>query len=330
MGIRIVGHSHRLGSYRESNEELCANLDIEPDWIVQKTGIKQRYLVGPDEGASDLAHEVVEKALMKSGIASTEVDLIICCTFSNDYNYPALAAKVHKSVGAKRECQTFDLQANCAGFVAGLSVASDLMTASDSINRAVVIGVEINSAFIDRTDRESCIYMSDGAAAIILEKSDDYGAAGKMASAFDTDSSTYEAVRLKYGGSRHSDPNRVKDGSIKPFMEMNGITTWKQAITLLPKNIKRCVCKANINLADIDNIFFHQANKNMIEYIMKKLKLDAGKTYINVDEVGNTGAASVGIALSDFLTRNDIKAGSIILFSAVGAGFNFGSVVWRW
>ena len=330
MGIRIVGNSHRLGSYRESNEELCANLDVDADWIVQKTGIKQRYLVSADEGASDLAQEVAEKALIKSGIAPTDVDLIICCTFSNDYSYPALAAKIHKSVGAKRECQTFDLQANCAGFVAGLSVASDLLTASDDMCVAVVIGVEINSAFIDRTDKESCIYMSDGAAAIVLKKSDKYGTSGKIASAFDTDSSTYEAVRLKYGGSRHSDPNRVKDGSIRPFMEMNGIATWKQAVTLLPKNIKRCVGQANINLADIDNVFFHQANKNMIEYIMKKLKLDEAKTYINVDEVGNTGAASVGIALSEYLTSNNIEPGSTILFSAVGAGFNFGSVVWRW
>jgi len=330
LGIRIVGHSYRLGSYRESNEELCLNLDVDAEWIVQKTGIKQRYLVNSNEGASDLAHEVADKALSNCGIAASEVDLIICCTFSNDYSYPALAAKVHKCIGAKIECQTFDLQANCAGFVAGLSVASDLMTTNELINRAVIIGVEINSAFIDRKDKESCIYMSDGAAAVVLEKSEDYADSGKVASAFDTDSSTYEAVRLKYGGSRHSDPNGVKNGTIKPFMEMNGIATWKQAITLLPKNIKKCVSNANISLFEVDHVFFHQANKNMIEYIMKKLKLDEAKTYINVDEIGNTGAASVGIALSDFLTQKEIKPGATILFSAVGAGFNFGSIVWRW
>jgi 3-oxoacyl-[acyl-carrier-protein] synthase III len=330
VGIKIVGHSYRLGSYRESNEELCLNLDVDADWIVQKTGIKQRFLVDSDEGASDLAYEVAYKALNKCGITPSEVDLIICCTFSNDYSYPALAAKVHKSIGAKRECQTFDLQANCAGFVAGLSAASDLMSVNDFMNRAVVIGVEINSAFIDRTDKESCIYMSDGAAAIVLEKSEEYVDSGKIASAFDTDSSTYEAVRLRYGGSRYSDPHGVKNGTIKPFMEMNGIATWKQAITLLPKNIKKCVNNANISLSDVDHVFFHQANKNMIEYIMKKLKLDDTKTYINVDEIGNTGAASVGIALSDFLTQNEIKPGATVLFSAVGAGFNFGSIVWRW
>ena len=325
-GVAIAGVGHHLPDLIEDNETLCANLDVSPDWILEKTGIKRRYLARPKDTASDFAAKAAKSALDMASIPADEVDLIVVCTFSGDYIFPPVSAKVQALLKATH-AQIFDLQANCAGFVTGLTVASDRMRADPTVRNALVIGVELNSRYINRSDVNSAIYMSDGAGAAVLTRVDKRK--GIMASAFYTDSSNFEAVRMRGGGSSFKNMDLDWDLTVD-YMEMNGIATWKQAITHLPTVIRKACAKSGIDPKEIDFLVFHQANLNMIEYVVRKMGYGMDKTFTNVQEIGNTGAASVGIALSEAASNRLLKNDDLVVLAAVGAGFNFGASVWRW
>jgi len=201
------------------------------------------------------------------------------------------------------------------------------MRVDATVRNALVIGVELNSRYINRADVNSAIYMSDGAGAAVLSRVENRK--GIIASAFYTDSSNFEAVRMRGGGSSFNAKDRVLDPSVD-YMEMNGIATWKQAITHLPTVIRRACAKSGIDPKEIDFLVFHQANLNMITYVVRKMGYSMDKTYTNVQEIGNTGAASVGIALSEAVSKRLLKDNDLVILAAVGAGFNFGASVWRW
>ena len=326
QGVTIVGVGHHLPDYAEDNETLCRGLEVTPEWIVEKTGIQRRYIAGADESASDYAVKAAQRALEMAEIGADEVDLIIGCTFSGDYIFPPLSAKVQMELKAA-SAQIFDVQANCTGFVTGLTIASDRMKIDPSVRYALVIGVEFLSRYIDRTDVNTAIYLSDGAGAAVLSRTEPE--LGIKASAFHTDSSNYEAVRMRGGGSRFPLQGRSFDPAID-LMEMNGIATWKQAITHLPKVIRKACEKSGVELLSVDFLLFHQANLRLIEYIVRKLGFELSKTYTNVQLVGNTGSASLAIAMSEAVGKSLLKNGDLVVLAAVGAGFNFGASVWRW
>jgi 3-oxoacyl-[acyl-carrier-protein] synthase-3 len=324
-GIAVLGAGRRLAGVVEENAELCRRLEVTPEWIVEKTGIQRRYLAAPDDTASGFAVEAARQAMDAAGVAADEIDLIVACTFSGDYTFPPLSAKIHKELGV-RGGQIFDLQANCAGFVSGLTAASDRMAADPELRHALVVGVEMNSRYIDRGNLDSVIYHSDGAGAVVLGRRED---AGIVASAFHTDSSNYEAVRVRGGGSSFPVMGRAAPADTD-VMELNGLATWKQAITHLPAVVKNACRKAEVELADVDFFVFHQANYNLIDYVVRKMGADMARTHTNVREIGNTGAASVAIALSETMQRGLIQPGATVVLAAVGAGFNFAASVWRW
>ncbi len=325
--VIISGVGHHLPEQAEDNATLCLNLDITPAWIVEKTGIEQRFIAGPDESASQYAVLASQRAIEMAGINVDEVDLIIACTFSGDYIYPPLSAKVQMEIKATN-AQIFDLQANCTGFVTGLTVASDRMRVDPSVRNALVIGVEFLSRYIDRSDVNTAIYLSDGAGAAVLSRSDN-SSFGIKSSAFHTDSSNYESVRMRGGGSSHPIIGRAFDPAVD-YMEMNGIATWKQAITHLPRVIRKACEKSGVALTGVDFLLFHQANLRMIEYIVQKMGYKLEQTYTNVARIGNTGAASLAIALSEAVQQKLLKDGDTLVLAAVGAGFNFGASVWCW
>jgi len=325
-GVTIAGVGHHLPDLIEDNEILCANLDVTPDWIIEKTGIKRRYLARPEDSASDYAAKAAQNALDMAGISTEDVDLIVVCTFSGDYIFPPVSAKVQLLLKALH-AQIFDVQANCTGFVTGLTVASDRMRVDPTVRNALVIGVEMNSRYIDRTDVNSAIYMSDGAGAAVLTRTK--VGMGIMASAFHTDTSNFEAVRMRGGGSSFTSKDRPWNPEVD-YMEMNGIATWKQAITHLPTVIRKACAKSGIDPKEVDFLIFHQANLKMIEYVVRKMGYGLEKTFTNVEEIGNTGAASVGIALSEAVSKGCMKDGQLVVLAAVGAGFNFAASVWRW
>lgn len=325
--VTISGVGHHLPDTVQDNDSLCAGLDVTPEWIVEKTGIEQRHVAGPDDTASGFAVAAAQRALAMAGVDAAEVDLIVACTFSGDYVYPPLSAQVQRALQAT-EAQVLDVQVNCTGFVTGLTVASDRMKVDPTVRHAVVIGVEMLTRYIDGSDVETAIFLADGAGAAVLSRSAD-PTAGIQASAFATDSSNFESVRMRGGGSSFRSQGRDFDPAVD-FMEMNGIATWKQAITHLPRVVRRACEKSGVELASVDFIVLHQANLRLIEYIVRKLGLDLAKTYTNVARVGNTGSASLAIALSEAVQQGRIRNGDTVVLGAVGAGFTFGASVWRW
>lgn len=325
-GVTITGVGHHLPSTFEDNETLCRKLAVTPEWIIEKTGIKRRYVAAPEDKASDYSVKAAQQALEMAGISAEDVDLIIGCTFSHDYIFPPLSAKVQMELKAPH-AQIFDLQANCCGFITGLTVASDRMKVDPTVRHALIIGVEFCTRYIDRTDVNTAIYLSDGAGAAVLSRCEPDK--GILSSAFHTDSSNYEAVRMRGGGSSFTLIGRTFDPEID-LMEMNGIATWKQAITHMPPVIRRACAKADIDVKAVDFFLFHQANFKLIEYIIRKMGFDLSKTYTNVQEIGNTGAASLAIAMSEAVQKGCLNRNDLVVMAAVGAGFNFGASVWRW
>jgi len=325
-GIGIIGVNHYLPENVQSNEDLCKIMtDVTPEWIVAKTGIKQRHLATPSDSASSMATEAVNKLLEGANIPISEVGLIIVATFSPDYMFPPVSVKIQKNLNA-RNAQIIDINTNCTGFITALTIASDRMLIDSTVKYSLVIGVELHTRFINPLDKETAIFFSDGAGVALLGKvQKGYGI---IDSKFFTDSSTYESVRLRGGGSSFPLAHRIFSKDID-FIEMNGLATWKQAVTNLPIVIRNLCEKATLKIEDIDFFLFHQANLNLIQYIMGKLKIPMEKTFTNVENIGNTGSASVGIALSEALALEKIKSGDIFCLAGVGAGFNFGANVWR-
>ena len=325
-GIGIISTSHYIPKYVQTNEELCKVMtDVTPDWILSKTGIKRRFIASSEESTSSMATEATLEAISKCNIQPEDIGLIVVATFSPDYMFPPVSAKIQKNLKATN-AQIIDINTNCTGFVTALTVASDRMKADETVKYAVVIGAELHTRFINPKDKETAIFFSDGAGVAILGQVDEGD--GVIKSSFKTDSSTYESVRYRGGGSSYPFINREFDESID-FIEMNGLATWKQAITNLPIVIKDVCKKADLNVEDIDFCIFHQANLNLIQYVMGKLKIPIEKTYTNVEEIGNTGSASIGIALSEAMDKGLIKKDNYVLFAGVGAGFNFGASIWK-
>ena len=219
-----------------------------------------------------------------------------------------------------------DLNTNCVGLVTALTVASERMQNNSSIKYAIVIGVEMLSPYTNYKDKDTAIFFSDGAAGVLLGSVDE--GYGHINSRFATDSSTYESVRMRGGGSNYP-INRPIDDLNSNFMEQNGLATWKQAITNQPYVIAELIRESNLNTENIDFFIFHQANGFLIDYVLKKLKIPKEKTYINVEEIGNTGSASIGIALSEAFDKGLIKKDSLVILTGVGAGFNFGASLWK-
>lgn len=325
-GIGIISTSHYIPKYLQTNEEICKVMtDVTPDWILSKTGIKRRFIASSEESTSSMATEAALEAISKCNIQPEDIGLIVVATFSPDYMFPPVSAKIQKNLKATN-AQIIDINTNCTGFVTALTVASDRMKADETVKYAVVIGAELHTRFINPKDKETAIFFSDGAGVAILGQVDEGD--GVIKSSFKTDSSTYESVRYRGGGSSYPYINREFDESID-FIEMNGLATWKQAITNLPLVIKDVCKKGDLNVEDIDFCIFHQANLNLIQYVMGKLKIPIEKTYTNVEEIGNTGSASIGIALSEAMDKGLIKKDNYVLLAGVGAGFNFGASIWK-
>ena len=328
FAIGIIATSHYLPKNIQTNDELSKLLHetTTPEWIIEKTGIKKRHFASDNETASGMSVITCKNIIDKTGIPIEEIGLIIVASFSQDYLFPPLSAKIHKDLGASKDCQIFDINTNCTGLVVATTLGAERMQSNRNIKYTLVIGVEILSRFTNSADRNTAIFFSDGASAVLLGRvSKGYGL---IASKFTTDSSTYEAVRMRGGGSTFARFNRPYDIGID-YMEQNGLATWKQAVTNLPGVITSVVSQAAISITDIDFVIFHQANNNLINYILKKLKIPGNRTYNNVEEIGNTGSASIGIALSEANQLGLIKSNSYLLLAGVGAGFNFGANLWK-
>jgi 3-oxoacyl-[acyl-carrier-protein] synthase III len=325
-GIGVLGVGKYVPKKVVTNEQIAAWTNISPETIVAKTGIVTRYIVDDDETASGISAIATNHAIEMAGIRPEQIGLIVGCTFSGDYIYPAMACKVQDLIGA-RNAGAFDLLANCTGFQVGLSVVANHMLSDPCVAYGLVIGTAIQSRFINWRNPDLAMYFGDGAGAAVLGRVPrEYGV---LSSEVFSNPKVFDSVRLRGGGSSYPlRSENINDGL--QYYEINGLEVWKQVVQYQPTVIRRALEKIGKKTEDVDFFVFHQANLRLIEYLMGKMKQPMSKTYTNVAEIGNTADASLAITLCDAVKAGLIQRDYLVVISGVGAGFIFGATVIRW
>jgi 3-oxoacyl-[acyl-carrier-protein] synthase-3 len=321
----ITGWGMYAPSRVMTNDELSKMVDTSDEWIVSRTGIRERRIAADDETATSLSVRAARDALAVAGVDAADVELIIVGTCSPDYPLPATACTVARDLGATRAAG-FDLQAACSGFVFALASANGFIR-SGMYRNVLVIGVEVLSRFLDWTDRNTCVLFGDGAGAVLLSASDAPG--GLTGFELFTDGSGYEGIIIPAGGSAcPASPRTSAAGD--HFIHMEGKEVYKYATRQLADSALAAVRDAGLTIDDIDQFVFHQANLRIIEHVGKVLGMPMDKVFVNMEKYGNTSAASVPMALVEAVAAGRIKVGDRILMAAFGAGYTAGAAVVEW
>ena len=320
----IAGTGRGIPATIFKNAEFASvGIDTTDEWIVERTGIRQRYLAR-SESATDLAAAASRSAMEKAKIQPGEVDLIVLGTASPDRLLPSAAVDLQAALGASRAA-AFDVGAACSGFIYGTTVAEGMM-ATGAYETALVVGVEKLSAITDWKDRSTCVLFGDGAGAAILKKSKQHK--GILSTYVRSDGTLGDLLcRPSGGATRPFDANVLEDRS--QFIRMNGREVFKHAVRSMSDAASRALDGAKLTGTDIDLMIPHQANIRIIEATAKHANIPMEKVYVNVDRFGNTSAASVPIALDEAIETGRIKEGSVVLLVAFGAGFTWGAMVVR-
>lgn len=309
-----------------TNAELEKMVATNGDWIVSRTGIRERRIAATEEATSDLAAAAARQALDFAGFAPEDVDMIIVATVTGDTPTPSCAAFVQAKLGAKNAC-AFDVGAACAGSLYGLTIA-DQFIRSGAMKHVLVIGAETLSRFVDWTNRETCVLFGDAAGAILLGATEEPGH-GLLASTLRTDGTLTGILGIFGGGSRRPlSPELLNDNGNK--IKMRGREVYKFATRVLPEVVAETLAKANLTAADVNHVITHQANQRILEYALETLGVPVEKCWINIDRFGNTSSASMPITLDEANRAGKLKKGDVIAMMAMGAGMTWGGAVWRW
>lgn len=316
---RITGTGSYLPKKVLTNKDMEKIVDTSDDWIVARTGIRQRYIAADDQNASDLAYEASLQAINAAGIAATEIDLIIVATSTPDMIFPSTAALLQDKLGIRNTGAAFDVQAVCSGFVYALAAADKFIRSGDH-KCALVVGAEIFSRILDWNDRGTCVLFGDGAGAVILQPSDKPGI---FSSHLHADGS-YNSILCV--------PGTLNRGQATgdPLLKMDGGAVFKFAVKVLEDVVLEALTANNMSVADIDWLIPHQANTRIIKATGKKLGLAEEKVVITVDQHGNTSAASIPLALDVAVRDGRIQPGHHVMLEGVGGGFTWGAVFLRW
>jgi len=319
MSVRsvILGTGSALPRRRVTNEELAQTVETSDAWIVERTGIRCRYIAGDDETTASLATDACRRALDAAGVDAAEIDLIVLATATPDQTFPSSATKVQAALGIN-DCIAFDVHAVCTGFLYALSVA-DSMLRSGNATKALVIGAETFSRILDWTDRATCVLFGDGAGALVL------GA--------ERTESGILATRLHADG-RHNDLLFVDGGPSTTGtvgkLRMKGREVFRHAVVNLAGVMNEVLETAGLTTADVDWVVPHQANARILDATAKKLGLPPEKVVVTVDEHANTSAASVPLAFDTAVRDGRIKRGDVVVLEAMGGGFTWGAAALRY
>lgn len=308
-----------------TNDDLAKLVDTTDEWITARTGIKRRHIADPDQATSDLALIAARRALDDAGVRAADLDLIIVGTATPDMFFPASACLIQDRLGASR-AGAFDLLAACSSFVYGLITASQLIQAG-AIRAALVVGAETLSRLIDWEDRKTCVLIGDGAGAAVLGPSTD--GAGIYSGVVGADGSAGDVLKVVAGGSRMPISFEAIERKLHRAY-MDGQAVFKLAVRTIPGLIQKTLAQAGWTLADIDRIVPHQANLRIIESMAAQLGVPLDRFVINIQEYGNTSAASVPIALYEAVQAGRIKDGDRIVLAAFGGGFTYAACAMRW
>ena len=323
---RIAGTGMAVPERVLTNAEIETRVDTTDEWIVTRTGIRERRVAAPDESLSTFAVPAAKAALQMAGVAGKDVDLVLCATVTPDMPFPATANLIQDRIGAAR-AGSFDLSAGCTGFVYGLTVAEQFIESGMAKN-VLVVGGEILSKISDWSDRATCVLFGDGAGAVLLQATEEDGK-GVLASAMHSDGSMAELIFMPGGGSRNP-PSAILYESGLAFLKMKGNETFKIAVRSLAEVSQEVLERAGLTQGEVDWFIPHQANLRIIEAVGKRLEIPDGRTYVNIDRYGNTSSASIPIALDELNRAGKIEEGDVVLLSAFGAGLTWGGAVVRW
>ncbi len=320
--MKIFAKITATGSYVPSkivtNFDLSKEVETSDEWIVERTGIKQRHIAGKSELTSDLAFKASQNLLENYKIKAEEIDMIIVATTSPDLTFPSTACILQNKLKAhKAFC--FDIQAVCSGFIYALSIANNFIQ-NGSVKRVLVVGSETLSRIIDWNDRNTCVLFGDGAGAVMLEANTAENC-GIISYSLHSDGSLTDILKTSGGSSFNQ-----KAG----FIEMSGREVFKHAVEKMANSVLETLAKVNLTIDDIDLLVPHQANLRILNSVATRLKIPAEKIIITVENHANTSAASIPLAL-DFANKNNkIKKGDLIVLEALGGGLTWGSIALRW
>ena len=323
--VRLTGWGRYAPAQVLTNADLERMVDTSDEWIVTRTGIRERRVAAAHETTASMAAVAGLRAIHTAGLEPGDIDLIIVATLTPDYWMPSTAALVKEAIGNTR-APAFDVAAACSGFVFAYATASAYLAAGMA-NHVLVIGAELLTRFLDYSDRGTCILFGDGAGAVVLSASSEPGA--PVGIEMTTDPQGAYMIWLPAGGSK-SPPSDATVARGKHHIRMEGKETYRFATRTLASTSLAAVAKAGWTQDDVDLIIPHQANVRIIEAVAKGLDLPMDRIYVNLDRYGNTSAASVPIALAEAVNEGRVKVGDKLVFVAFGAGFTSGAVAMEW
>jgi 3-oxoacyl-[acyl-carrier-protein] synthase III len=310
---RIAGTGSYLPPRIMLNAEFAARLETSDAWIRERTGIAQRHIADESQTSSDLALHASRRALEAADVQATDLDLIVVATSTPDFIFPSTACVLQAKLGAKG-CAAFDVQAVCSGFIYALATADSFLK-NGLYKKVLVVGAEVFSRILDWNDRGTCVLFGDGAGAVVLVAG---AKPGIHASVLHADGSQVDMLSV---------PGNVCKGRItgSPFLQMNGQGVFKYAVKVLDEVARETVAAAGMSLGEVDWLIPHQANVRILDATARKLGIAPEKLVVTVDPHGNTSAASVPLALDEFVRAGKIRAGHRVLMEGVGGGFTWGA-----
>ncbi|MEC9031687.1 MAG: beta-ketoacyl-ACP synthase III [Planctomycetota bacterium] len=324
---RIAGTGRYVPEKVLTNTDLEKIVETSDEWIIKRTGIRERRIAAEDQSTSDLALEAARMALDRAGIAAEDLDAIILATLTPDTYCPAGACYVQNLLGATNAC-AFDLSAACTGFVYGITVGASLVRTGVHKN-VLVLGAETLSRFIDYTDRNTCILFGDGAGAAVLSRAEEGGDSRLLDHYLRSDGGGTDLIIMPGGGARRPSSHDTVDGKLH-FLSMQGNDVFKFATKSMQTLIETAIERNGLSADDLDLVVPHQVNSRIIDTVLRKVDIPEEKIYLNLQRYGNTSAASVPMALHEAVEEGRIQEGSLVLLVAFGAGLTWGYNLVRW
>jgi len=322
--IGIIGLGAEIPKKTLSNFDLEKIIDTTDDWIKTRSGISSRHIIGENENISDIAAAAGLKAIANAGLKTEDIDMIMVSTGSPEMIWPSTACLAQAKMGMKNQ-PAFDLQAACSGFSYGLSLARQMLVSGEYRN-ILLIGAEAMSRFLDWSDRSTCVLFGDAAAAVVLSRVEN--GFGILADYMGADGSGASMLKIPVGGSGMT--CKQAQGKAVQTIVMNGREVFKFAVKIIGECVETVIAKAGLGLNEIDYLIPHQANIRITEKAIEKLGLAQEKSINNIEDFGNTGAASIPLALSESYGSGKFNKGDIIVMVAFGAGLTWGANVIKW
>ena len=324
--VKISGLATYVPPKVLSNADLEKMVDTSNEWILQRTGIRERHIVDDGVATSDLAKEAAIGAMRQAGVSPDQIGFIVVGTTTPDTIFPSTACMLQNKIGAHR-AWGFDLGAACSGFTYALTTGMQ-MIATGAHDHVLVVGADVMSSIIDYTDRTTCVLFGDGAGAVVLSAAID-GEPHILDFAHEIDGSGGAALCMPAGGSKLPASHETVDNRLH-YVKQDGATVFKFAVKKTEEICKRVLERNQLTGADLDLFVSHQANRRIITAAAERLGLPEEKVVINLEMYGNTTAATIPLALADAMRQKRLKKGSLVLLTSVGAGFTVGAVLLRW